>query len=832
MDHSLVQNILDHANTRGTAILMKTVREMVRDKNTVLVALISIIPIIIGLIWSGYLSDNEDIHEVEIENVRDTSDIFCFVGVPEFLPNSGNFTFDGSILNRGDTTQQVAVNITIGNAKLGAGGIRVTTGIMNVAPYVAYSQVEGNESSPNDTNSTTEPHQFTITYLMDDFKIGTTYITIEIYVNNSISSGRLLPDEIDLTGLDFDQFNLDEIMGGRNQAVWIDNIEIRNPTVIDQRTQDLHVGKETEFMPLTIRYPSMLTPDADNILYLSIANPRNATRIVTDLKLAENDALLDSHTLEFNRDLDIINFTLDLPRNFTGLGFDKEFLVYYKIVYQGNTTYHRNGIFSMDIVRKEFLNHSEERTFILNYDTLYSGHLEYPGTFVADFQNTVVVNLTNNNFFDARFIVNVTLNVDEGNGTITPYSIYQEFLVARTDTVRIEFPLPVILDEMFNVSYYPIGDRDGVFLEFSFSIGNLSSEMVETGYYEIIRFSDLGWWHSISLEDTFTTSLDAEISLPKDISKKREGYTITGTINNTASIKKEFWVRVTLQGIEYRTDWFNVSANEEVNYSLYIPTENHSKEFDSETRLEVFSSRTLEAKDPEANATEVINIISQGHKERKVLENFLFVYVQLYMKFIVPLIAMVYGISLISQETERRTLALYLTTPMAKAELVLYKFGGYLIAMTTMLSIPLILIYFSFSYVLSFDLIIFYLLLLGVCIFDLFLAVAAYGAVFTTIGTIERRPVFIGLSYLMIWEMFMGSLGIFLSQYTLFYHIRCAVFPFVERYVPNAMESMGLLDRFEDEFVIPMEVSMSVIILVVFVLLFFGINILASRDVN
>ena len=61
MDHSLVQQILDNANTRGTAILMRTVREMIKDRKTILVALVSLLPIILGLLWSNYLSEDEDI---------------------------------------------------------------------------------------------------------------------------------------------------------------------------------------------------------------------------------------------------------------------------------------------------------------------------------------------------------------------------------------------------------------------------------------------------------------------------------------------------------------------------------------------------------------------------------------------------------------------------------------------------------------------------------------------------------------------------------------------------------------------------------------------------
>jgi len=248
--------------------------------------------------------------------------------------------------------------------------------------------------------------------------------------------------------------------------------------------------------------------------------------------------------------------------------------------------------------------------------------------------------------------------------------------------------------------------------------------------------------------------------------------------------------------------------------------------------LEVFSTRTTESNTPEARTRHMVNIISETHKERKVVENFLEVYIRLYIWFIVPLVTMTYGISLISDESERKTLGLYLTTPITNLELILYKFGGYLVAMTIILTIPLILIYLSFAYVLPLSLIVYYLLLLGVCIFGLFLAIAGYGAVFTMIGTIEKRPVFIGISYLMVWEIFMGTLGIFLTRYTIFYHIRNAMYPLVSRFVADARSDMLLNDTAGNDFTMSMEISMLAIVLVVFVFLFLAIRNLKYRDVN
>jgi len=104
--------------------------------------------------------------------------------------------------------------------------------------------------------------------------------------------------------------------------------------------------------------------------------------------------------------------------------------------------------------------------------------------------------------------------------------------------------------------------------------------------------------------------------------------------------------------------------------------------------------------------------------------------------------------------------------------------------------------------------------------------------VFTMIGTIEKRPVFIGISYLMVWEIFMGTLGIFLTRYTIFYHIRNAMYPLVSRFVADARSDMLLNDTAGNDFTMSMEISMLAIVLVVFVFLFLAIRNLKYRDVN
>ena len=837
MDHSAVQRMLDHAHTRGIAILFRTVHEMIRDRKMIFVALLSLLPILIGLLWSHYLSEDEDIREERLREVPNTSDLFCYTNIPAYLPDRGNYTFRGQIVNLGDTVQQVSVNMTIGNSRDSALGLRKTTGLMDVAPVPL-----AGGSSPTENY-----HTFTITFDMDRFNTGASYIVIQLYVNNTLSSARLIPEEFDWRTVDFTKFRIEDLIG-RNMAVYTEAIEIRKVTSSGIRIRNDHIYHESGIMPLTLFYPSRMA-EQGSVLHGSIGDPVNGSRvsvsIVNDsggqtertfviMVNGTDDPQRGGGGSELQREPLPFNFTMELPDGFARLGFDRAFNVGYRIEHPGpgdvHAIYQRYDIFTTHVVLPDMLDNVENLSLLLSTDLLYSARFEIPSPFLSDTPNTLAYRLLNNNIASKVFTINITVAVNMRGTGISHHNLTRSFMVPSQGETTGEITLPSILGDEFTD---PTSAQD-VLILISFEAGGVRSP----GVSRMIPGNDIRSLASflgvrkVSLESRFTPSLHARISIPGDLSTSRDRYNLTGTITNTGAIEKDFEVVLDLQNRRYTSGWFTAGPGQVAEFGIPVPTGELTPEFTTRGTIGVYSSRTLRPTDREAEGTVFLNIIEETHQERQVLQNFLTIYVHLYLKFIVPLVAMVYGISLISMETERRTLGLYLTTPMTKFELILYKFGGYLISMFTLLTIPLILIYFSFCYVLPPGLMVYYLLLLGVCIFDLFLAVAAYGSVFTMIGTIERRPMTIGLSYFMIWEVFVGSLGVFLSQYTLFYHIRCAVLPFVDRYVPNALGSLGLTDFSGRDFSIPMEVSMVVIVCVVFLSLFLAVYLLSSRDVK
>lgn len=817
MDHSGVQQILDHANTRGTAIVMRTIKEMVRDKKTILVALVSLIPIIGGIWWSHFLSDDEDIEEIYIEPVPDTAEIFCYVDIPNYLPDIGNYTFEGSILNNGDTDQEISVNFTLANSKTQTSGIRKTTGLMLVKPYVMAHYPD----PPND------PHYFNITFDMSQFRTGTSFIVIELYVNNSVSSSYLIPEDFDLTQVDFSQFEISDIVGSTD-AVFSDDIHISDFNTNYIGLEPLSISLRSDIMPFTLSYPTHMTPEIENSLNCTIRAPLNGSTIYVEL---DGGSFEVAHAYEFTEEMDEYNFILQLEEGFSEVGFDHEFEVRYSMELRNLTTYQREGVFHMDLVKSEYMDSPQVYTLELSNNTMYEGQLRFPTAYLTDIPNVMNIDLVNNDLYEREVKVNIRFGYESQEDEIQlSHNFSKSYTLEGNEELSTKLIIPFLLSDIW-------GDQISssayvITMNFSIEVDGILSKQTRQGSTWATTFYQRVRGRTETLSDTYTPSLRAFLEVPEDITTTEDTYVFRGTINNTGIVDKEYHVVLTLQGYEFRSKNFTLLKGDEHDFTISVPMKELSKKFNSDFKVEVFSSLTLLAEDAEAEASGSVNVIEESHKERMVLENFLWVYVQLYMKFIVPLVAMVYGISLISQESDKKTLALYRTTPITNMELILYKFGGFLVALTVILSIPLIFIYLSFAYILPLRLIVYYLLLLGVCEFDMFLAIAGYGAIFTMIGTIEKRPVFIGLSYLMVWEMFLGSLNFFLTRYTLFYHIRCAVLPFVERYVPDALDVMALRDLSDNDFSIAMEISMGVLIFVVFVFLFIGIKILGSRDIN
>jgi ABC-type transport system involved in multi-copper enzyme maturation permease subunit len=145
-----------------------------------------------------------------------------------------------------------------------------------------------------------------------------------------------------------------------------------------------------------------------------------------------------------------------------------------------------------------------------------------------------------------------------------------------------------------------------------------------------------------------------------------------------------------------------------------------------------------------------------------------------YVRNVLPLVALFYATSLIADEIEGRTITYLLTRPIKRGAILVGKFGAYLATTLTLTLPPLLFTFFLLAgdggaRALAArvpDL----LRDMGVC----GLTLLAYGALFTLLGVLLRRPVIPGLLFLFIWEL-VANLPGYMPRFTLTAYLRSLV---------------------------------------------------------
>jgi ABC-type transport system involved in multi-copper enzyme maturation permease subunit len=137
-----------------------------------------------------------------------------------------------------------------------------------------------------------------------------------------------------------------------------------------------------------------------------------------------------------------------------------------------------------------------------------------------------------------------------------------------------------------------------------------------------------------------------------------------------------------------------------------------------------------------------------------------------YLRFALPVTALFYATALIADEVDGKTLTYLITRPVRRSAILAGKFAAY-VATTLTLALPAVVVSF-------------FLLAtasgwggIGGRVGDLFrdlgvmaLALVAYGALFTLVGVLLRRPVIPGLLFIFVWEL-VANLPGYMPRFTL-----------------------------------------------------------------
>lgn len=154
----------------------------------------------------------------------------------------------------------------------------------------------------------------------------------------------------------------------------------------------------------------------------------------------------------------------------------------------------------------------------------------------------------------------------------------------------------------------------------------------------------------------------------------------------------------------------------------------------------------------------------------------------LYVRFIVPVLGLFYGTSLMADEVEDKTITYLFTRPIPRGAVLLGKYLAYL-ACTSLVVLPSVMLtYFltvPFGQVPG---------TFGSLVLDLGIlaaGLAVYGAVFAFVGARLKRPLVGGLMFAFGWEPLALALPGYLRQFTVAQHLQALV--------PHAMPSDSTL---------------------------------------
>ncbi|HZM53359.1 MAG TPA: ABC transporter permease subunit [Vicinamibacteria bacterium] len=145
-----------------------------------------------------------------------------------------------------------------------------------------------------------------------------------------------------------------------------------------------------------------------------------------------------------------------------------------------------------------------------------------------------------------------------------------------------------------------------------------------------------------------------------------------------------------------------------------------------------------------------------------------------YVRNALPLAALFYGTALISDEVEGKTITYLLARPIQRVSVLAGKFASYLVTTLAMALPAVVITFFVLNTIRGWSGI-------GTLVPELFrdmgviiLTLVVYGAFFTLMGVVLRRPVIPGLLFLFVWELLANAPG-YLPRFTITAYLRSLI---------------------------------------------------------
>ena len=162
----------------------------------------------------------------------------------------------------------------------------------------------------------------------------------------------------------------------------------------------------------------------------------------------------------------------------------------------------------------------------------------------------------------------------------------------------------------------------------------------------------------------------------------------------------------------------------------------------------------------------------------------------LYLRFIVPILGVFYGTSLMADEVEDKTITYLFVRPIPRGAVLIGKYLAYL-ACTVFVVLPSVVVVYLLVVPMQGT--------LGGSFIDLLkdlallaIGLIVYGSLFAFVGAKMKRPLLIGLIFVLGWEQAVLAFPGYLKKYTVMYYL--------QGLVPHAMPSDGVVSLLQGVF--------------------------------
>jgi ABC-2 type transport system permease protein len=195
----------------------------------------------------------------------------------------------------------------------------------------------------------------------------------------------------------------------------------------------------------------------------------------------------------------------------------------------------------------------------------------------------------------------------------------------------------------------------------------------------------------------------------------------------------------------------------------------------------------------------------------------------LYLRFIVPILAVFYGTSLMADEVEDKTITYLFTRPIPRGAVMMGKYLAYLACTILVVLASVVIVYFLVvpinggSIAGSFIDLVKDLILLAV-------GLMTYGALFSWVGAQFKKPLLTGLIFIFGWEQAALAFPGYLKRFTIIYYLQAIV--------PHAMPSddlLGMLQSLMRE-TVPISTVIIAVTLITVVFLGWAIRVVGRRE--